>query len=199
MLAHIRPVFHLLTSRVNSIFAAMGGNRKSPRVQSSKMAKGANRQKTSGSKRRENPAQKKHKTTGRKSNRSSAISSHFRPHLPHTGRAVSEKESRSEVGSSPEDVPGVTEPLPFTSAVALSSEEATSEEVEQSMHKHENSFAVLSDLEETLHEPNSWEQLSHIEEKQSGTYPTLEDWPWTDSSDRLERLTTLVCSPLFYI
>ncbi|PQE03343.1 ribosomal L36 protein [Rutstroemia sp. NJR-2017a BBW] len=59
------------------------------------------------------------------------------------------------------------------------------------MRKHENSFAVPSNVEEALHEPDSWQTLSQIEEEQSEVYPTLEDWPWADSCERLEKLVTL--------
>ncbi|KAM3069344.1 hypothetical protein ACMFMG_010847 [Clarireedia jacksonii] len=45
--------------------------------------------------------------------------------------------------------------------------------------------------EETPHESNPWETLSYIGEGQSETHPTLDDWPWADSSDRLEKLVTL--------
>src|SRR4051812_23059256 len=138
MLARIRPVIHLLTFQINSIFAAMGGNRRPSKSKSSKTAsaKSTSRQTTSRSKRRENPAQKKPKTARGKSKSSSAITSNFRPSLPHTATAISDKESRSEVNRSAEDVQNVTEPLPLTCAASLSSEEAVSEEVKQSMHKH---------------------------------------------------------------
>jgi hypothetical protein len=195
----IRHVVHLLTFRVNSIPAAMAGNRRSSRAQSSKTASAkSTSQQTTSSKRREKPAQKKSKAARRNSKSSSARTPNLQPPHPHAASAVSEKDSRFEVNSSAEDVQDVAEPLPLSCAASFSSEAVVSQEVKQSMHKHENLLAVLSDVEEALHEPDSWQTLSNIEEEQSEVYPTLEDWPWADSCERLEKLATLVCTPLSY-
>ncbi|PQE21773.1 ribosomal L36 protein [Rutstroemia sp. NJR-2017a WRK4] len=171
----------------------MGGNRRSSRAQSSKTAssKSTSQQTTTSSKRREKPAQKKPKAARRKSKSSSTITPNFQPPHRHAASAVSEKDSSLEVNSSAEDVQAVAEPLPLSCSASFSSEEAVSQEVKQSMHKHENSFAVPSNVEEALHEPDSWQTLSQIEEEQSEVYPTLEDWPWADSCERLEKLVTL--------
>lgn len=177
------------------IFTAMGGNRRSSRAQSSKpaAASSTSRQRSSHTKRLERPAQKKSEAVYRKpKDCSTAIASNPRPPVPHPALAVPEKESESEVNYSVQGTQSEIELSPQTGRAWFFPEGAVPQEVKQSIQKHQNSFAVLSNIEEAPHEPIPWESLS---EKQSEAYPTLEDWPWTNDSNRMERLVTLVYTP----